>query len=225
MADFYVYIHTRNDTGEVFYVGKGLKHRPHESTSRNKHWHNIVKKHGRSVVILETFESESDAFSMERYLIASYLELGIRLVNQTAGGDGKYGWKASDETRKKISDAHMGKSYSPETIERMRIAQKGKKLSDETRARMSAYRTGKPLSEETKSRLSAALKGKVRTPEMRAQMSITYTGRKHTPEAIAKITEASKRHAANRRGLREAAFYATLPHYLLPHPQETTRVD
>ena len=49
---FYVYEHVRNDTGQVFYVGKGSGRRAYYSSGRNKHWHRIVNKHGFSVTIL-----------------------------------------------------------------------------------------------------------------------------------------------------------------------------
>ena len=45
ISEFYTYFHTRNDTGKVFYVGKGKGRRAHEP-GRNPHWKNIVAKHG-----------------------------------------------------------------------------------------------------------------------------------------------------------------------------------
>ena len=46
---FYTYIHTKNTTGEVFYVGKGKQDRFICTHNRNKFWHNIVNKHGYKV--------------------------------------------------------------------------------------------------------------------------------------------------------------------------------
>ena len=43
---FYVYLHTRNDTGEIFYVGKGKKSRASSKRGRNDYWNNIVTKAG-----------------------------------------------------------------------------------------------------------------------------------------------------------------------------------
>lgn len=46
MLRFYVYQHTRNDTGEVFYVGKGSGDRLKSNKRRNSHWTRIVAAHG-----------------------------------------------------------------------------------------------------------------------------------------------------------------------------------
>ena len=39
---YYVYVHRRNDTNEVFYVGKGKNRRAYSKTGRNQHWCNIA---------------------------------------------------------------------------------------------------------------------------------------------------------------------------------------
>lgn len=43
---FYTYLHRRNDTGQVFYVGKGKGQRAHDKYKRSAHWKRIVAKHG-----------------------------------------------------------------------------------------------------------------------------------------------------------------------------------
>jgi len=48
----YIYLHRRNDTGEVFYVGKGTGKRATETHSRNSHWHNVVNKAGFTAEII-----------------------------------------------------------------------------------------------------------------------------------------------------------------------------
>ena len=85
---YYVYIHRRNDTGEVFYVGKGSGKRATTKDSHNKWWQHIVKKHGYTVEIIETYNNEQDAYNMETYLIQSYKALGVEIVNLTDGGGG-----------------------------------------------------------------------------------------------------------------------------------------
>lgn len=52
MNDFYVYVHRRATDESIFYVGRGRKKRAH-STGHNPHWRNIVKKHGRTVHIVD----------------------------------------------------------------------------------------------------------------------------------------------------------------------------
>ena len=59
---FYTYMHTRNDTNETFYIGKGHGKRAFWKHGRNQHWENIVNKHGYTVHLLAEWEKEADAF-------------------------------------------------------------------------------------------------------------------------------------------------------------------
>ena len=45
---FYTYIHIRNDTGQIFYVGKGSNTnlRAYSKHGRNVYWNRVVKKSG-----------------------------------------------------------------------------------------------------------------------------------------------------------------------------------
>ncbi len=86
---FYVYEHTRNDSGAVFYVGKGSGRRAWSVKKRvNKHWHNIVAKHGHQVRIVADCLNEDLAFFAECERIDQLTRLGFQLVNRTRGGDG-----------------------------------------------------------------------------------------------------------------------------------------
>ncbi|CAB4121893.1 Nuclease associated modular domain 3 [uncultured Caudovirales phage] len=105
---YMIYCHLRNDTNEIFYIGKGQKNRPYDSNGRNKHWKNIASKHGFTVQILSYFESEIDAYNEEKKLIAKYKSLGFALANLTDGGEGALGMPKSDETKRKISESKIG---------------------------------------------------------------------------------------------------------------------
>lgn len=104
---FYIYAHYRNDTGEVFYVGKGEGNRHKSKQGRNPYWENIVRAHGYKAEILEYFETEDEAFQAEQSLIA---ELGRKdlgkglLVNMSDGGEGASGAVRTPEQRKKYSE-------------------------------------------------------------------------------------------------------------------------
>jgi hypothetical protein len=105
---YMIYLHLRNDTNQVFYIGKGQKNRPYDIYNRNKYWCNIVSKHGFTVQILSYFENEQDAYAEEKRLISEYKSKGISLANLTDGGEGATGMPKSDETKKKISKAKTG---------------------------------------------------------------------------------------------------------------------
>ena len=87
--DFYVYIHKKKTTGEVFYVGKGRKFRAYQRHSRSRFWHSVVNHHGFDVEIVLRDVSESEAYLKEIELIALYgrRDKGLGpLVNLTDGG-------------------------------------------------------------------------------------------------------------------------------------------
>ena len=48
----YVYIHTREDDGIVFYCGQGVNDRAWAKGDRNPYWHHTAKKHGYAVTLV-----------------------------------------------------------------------------------------------------------------------------------------------------------------------------
>lgn len=148
---FYVYAHRRRSDGEIFYIGKGTRHRAMESASRCAHWHNIVKKYGGfDVEVVGVFDSEQEAFDHERFAIFCLRAFGARLANKTSGGDGVSGLRHTEESKALMSSR-----------------QKGKRLSDETRRKMSESRRGKKVPA-----ISIACKGRVVSAEGRKNMSM-----------------------------------------------------
>ena len=88
-----VYLHRRNDTNEIFYIGIGkYKHRAVKKTNRNSCWHNIVNKYGFTKEILISDITWEEAIKQEIILIKKYGRKDLNkgsLVNQTNGGDGR----------------------------------------------------------------------------------------------------------------------------------------
>jgi hypothetical protein len=104
--DFYVYLHRKASTGEVFYCGKGNAHRAWSNFGRSIHWKNIVKKHGYTIEILQDGLLEWAALELECQTIALYgrKDLGQgTLINLTDGGEGVSGFVASEELKKRIA--------------------------------------------------------------------------------------------------------------------------
>ena len=66
MNIFYVYLHRRKTDNKVFYVGKGKNRRAWCTDKRNKHWNNVVDKHGFNVDIVFEGLSEQEAFQIEK---------------------------------------------------------------------------------------------------------------------------------------------------------------
>lgn len=163
-ATYFIYLHTRNDTGDVFYVGKGTRthakqyQRAFVTKRRSKFWQAIADKAGFTVHLYADFFQEDAAFDMERELIAHHKRArdGGTLCNLTLGGEGHAGLTASAATRAKLSAAfsgdkhpNWGRKLSAETCrkksETLRASPKnlrGKKLPDWWKRRIAAAKVG-----------------------------------------------------------------------------------
>jgi len=136
---FYTYAHYTPE-GRLFYIGKGKsERRAFNFYNRNKHWKNVVEKHGKpKVQVLANWDTEEEAFSHEVLLINCFRDMGYKLCNLTDGGEGSSGRKLSDEHKAQISAKCKGK---PSWI-------KGKHHSEETRMKIRTTMTGVKKSKE-----------------------------------------------------------------------------
>ena len=176
-----VYRHTHDD-GTIFYIGIGKKlKRAYTKDRRSPIWKYAVNKYGLNVEILHDDISWEDACRIEQDLIKQYgrkaFEEGT-LVNLTEGGEGRLGLKASEETKAKMSESHMG----------LNTWSKGRTMSKEQRQKMYDYfaenggYNQKPRSEESRRKTSEKLKGRQlalgsrRTEEHKQRISIERTG-------------------------------------------------
>ncbi len=118
----YVYTHTRQDTGQVFYIGIGCSanyKRAYQMSKRNEHWKRIKKKSGgvKVAIIIDNI-TWSEAEFLECYLIAQFgrVQKGTgQLCNMTDGGDGSTGRVVSDKEREAMSKRMLG-VYRPHAI-------------------------------------------------------------------------------------------------------------
>jgi hypothetical protein len=172
---FYVY-QLKTDEGEIFYIGKGSGKRMFKhvviangtsiNRGKNPKLYNKISyilKSGGYIIPEIVFESyvEADCHTKEVDLIA---EIGIdNLCNLTIGGEGTSGYKLSEETRKKMSEAKKGNNF-----QRPPLTEEQKAKRRETLSRLlednGSYWTGKERSEETKKKMSEAKKGKSTGP-------------------------------------------------------------
>lgn len=121
---FQIYTLSHPETGEVRYVGKtekGLQARlrGHVKAAkraikkgRSSYLYNWINSFSSDPVIeeIEEFTSKQTLNEGEVFYISYFRFIGMRLVNATDGGEGRNGAKASEETKKKMSVAQMGKS-------------------------------------------------------------------------------------------------------------------
>jgi len=136
---YYTYIHRKEDTNEIFYVGKGMckRNRANSHFNRNKHWENTVKKHGLRVEIVASWKNESDAFLHEKFLISCFLDMGLKLTNQTSGGDGASGYKHTEQYKKWKSELLKEEYKDPVKRAKKADAQKRRFQSVQERKRHS----------------------------------------------------------------------------------------
>ena len=118
-----VYIHRRNDTNEVFYIGKGIDiKRSKSKVSRNIHWWNIVNKYGYSIEILYDDLTDEEAQTREIELISEYGRIDINtgiLVNMTSGGTGTKDYFKQENTVLKQNSRHIKPVIIDKTTEQM----------------------------------------------------------------------------------------------------------
>jgi hypothetical protein len=153
MSIYYIYQHRRNDTGEIFYVGKGKGKRGIQTNSRNKHWKNITAVTGYTVEILFENLEESVAFLVEIGLITKYKSEGKKLCNYTIGGDGRSGVKHNVQSKKIMSQKKTGIKLSDDHKRKISEASKGKVISQEQRKKISDSLKGRKLSDDHKRKI------------------------------------------------------------------------
>jgi hypothetical protein len=190
MTSFYVYEHIRNDTGEVFYVGKGKDKRYCSKRDRNKYWHNVVNKsNGFTPRIIFTDSSEELIFLVEIEKIAQLRKLGNKLVNLTDGGEGSSGLRYSEASKKLMSERRKSKGFkhTAESIEKIKQANTGIVFSDERKEKIRQKALGRKMPLHVRQSLNETMKSFKQSEETKEHLRQVNLGRKHTPEALAKM--------------------------------------
>jgi group I intron endonuclease len=153
-----IYKITNNINGKI-YIGcttKGIEYRlnGHRSSYRHKHsfLYEDMRKFGFenfSISVLEHGDDDSIRYEREKYYIEKLNAMNPDVgYNMTIGGTGTIGYKFTEEDKKKISLAGMGRKPTERMIERIRYLHLGKKLSEETKKKISESRVGKYTGED-----------------------------------------------------------------------------
>ena len=185
--DFYVYIHRKATTGDVFYVGKGRDKRAWTRKSRNVYWHRIVKKHGVIVEILQDGLQEWAALELETDYIALYGRKNTGhgpLINLTDGGDnpphtpeslaaGVRTRKSNPEHKTKLLARLAELHKDPMWLEKLRVktAERSKKESWQNNVR-------------------AALKKRTQDPSWRASIKAARAAQAENPKWVDAVQKA-----------------------------------
>ena len=137
---FYTYIYRDpRKNHEPFYVGKGQGSRcfKHLTGTSNVRFRNKLKALNNLDLLpqIEIWNTSCEGASwlLEILFIQKYgrLDLGTgTLCNKTNGGEGTSGYKLTDETKRKISDALTGRIVSEQAKINLRKALNGRKQKD-----------------------------------------------------------------------------------------------
>jgi len=177
-----VYIHMKPTNRDIFYVGIGNDaSRAYRNEGRNDHWTKTYNKYGKIVDIVASDISLEAAKEMEKHLISS---IGMKsLCNKTAGGEGFFGGKHTEETKEKIRQAKLGTKLSEETK---------RKIGEKSKGRAGAvfFHT-----EEAKKKISKAFRGKKRSEYFCKRVKESKQGYKPSEKAILASAEARKEKA------------------------------
>jgi hypothetical protein len=137
--EYYTYAYLRED-GTPYYIGKGKAGRITNNLHRI-----AVPKETERIIYLKKNLTDEEARKHEIYMIAilGRKDLGTGILrNMTDGGEGCSGRRLSDETKKKLSDAHKGRKKSTEHRKALSEAKLGKKITEDHRKNMSASLKG-----------------------------------------------------------------------------------
>jgi hypothetical protein len=173
---FYVYLHVRNDTGNVFYVGKGKGRRAWIASKRNRYHQAMMQKldaagSGWRVEIFEDGLSNEEAFTKEKEIISAYGRES--LTNLSDGGEyGAVGHKMPRHIVEALAAKARGRKMPRHGVEKSAAARRGVKLTEDMRKRMSEGLKGKKHSSERNARKSLRQTGKPVSPHMIEAMNV-----------------------------------------------------
>ena len=196
-----IYRITCTVTGK-FYIGSAKnildRRRVHLHYLRQGKHHSIAlqrafTKYGEASFEWDVLELVFIPFLLDReqYWLDTFQPFGDKgyNINRTAGS--RYGTEVTPETREKLRQANLGKTYSDETRQKHADASKSRGQTEATREKVRLIRLGTKRSDETCERLSVAHLGKKQSEETRAKHSLAMTGRPVSEATRARLSESN----------------------------------
>ncbi len=153
-----------------------------------------IEKYGKENLIFEIILSGEDAdmYLLEPKYIMENNTLSPNGYNIAEGGIGGKTGHASEETKKKMSIAHTGKSRQPhteKTKERLSSLALGRKSSDKVRKKMSETRKGS----------GNAMFGKIHSDETKEKIRLTKIGKEGPKKGIPRSEETKRKISETKR--------------------------
>lgn len=224
----YVYQYTDprpESFGTPIYIGKGSRKRcnDHLTDAKNpllKRVLDKIRSEGLApiVKIVARFDTEAEAFEVEKALIAFYGRRDIgtgSLCNLTPGGEGSAGYRFTAGQRERLSqtikeryatgwtpgpnmlrrtkETNSGRTFSLDHRQKLAEAKIGKKLSPDHVKKLSEAHKGRVMPQETRGKIADALKGHVISDETRKKIGAANRGKVWTEEQKARLAESQRR--------------------------------
>lgn len=210
-ADYKIYALKEPDTDLVKYIGltgRQLHERlaDHLREKRNtpkNNWIKRLKRNGEipEIELLEDGLSLNEAKKKECDYILLFKSAGANLKNLTLGGEGIFGFKWTDEAKKRQSER-----WDDAMRKRQSDLKKSVVVTDQTREKMSASAKNKIVSQTTRKKLSLLhagdknpFYGKKHTPEIKKQLADSrrgeksvWFGKRHTEKTKLLISSSGK---------------------------------
>jgi hypothetical protein len=142
---FYAYVHAKPKTVNVkgiFYIGKGHGKRAYQlHRKENIHHQRVVNKYGRQNILVSKLpcSSEATAFDLEIGLIRCLRRMGVKLINQTEGGNQPPVPTWNKENNPEWCAKMLAAIRSPEVSKKKSISGRAVRASTEARQFMSEY--------------------------------------------------------------------------------------
>jgi hypothetical protein len=182
-----------------------------------------MREYGADTFVVSTlgrYLTYEDLLQAERDAIATLHTLTPNGYNRVAGGPGNFGWKMSDETRRRIAAKAIGRPAwnkgipnSQTARDKMSLARKGK---GKTPAQLAAVRRPRKVTLETRAKMSATHRrigsgkrlphGWKHSAETCEKIAALKRGRKATPETRAKMATSARAFHAVRKAAAEPAL-------------------
>ncbi len=174
----------------------------------NIYFHKAIRKHGvenfKWEILIECY-SRNELDNIEIKLIKKYNTFGSG-YNLNVGGKGNAGFKLTEDTRQKMSEAKKGKNHpnygkhcTKETKKKIGDANRNKSRSKELRKKISESlkgenhpNYGRHLTEETKRKISESSKNKKLSEGHKRKLSESAKKRRLSSETKRKISASSK---------------------------------
>lgn len=182
-----IYVFTNKINGKQ-YVGQTIniedRYKQHRKDSKNKDkkpnsiFYRAIRKYGFDnfdFKVIETDIDISEIHEREKFWIKELNTMKPNGYNLTEGGEGTFGYRHTEESKKKMSEMKKGvpaKPKSEETRRKLSEANRGKKLSEETKIKIGNANRGRKLTDEHKKRISETQKGRVHSEEHNKNVSL-----------------------------------------------------